>query len=88
VNAIRFTSANQPESHPRRLAIRSFARAVAGAAVMSVAFPWQAHAQSACGGWSGGNGCRPCNRCQRQTNDCVCFDCRSCGPDCPSWGDC
>jgi len=71
------------DDYSRRLAIRTFVKAAVGAAVVSgAAFPWQAHADSGCGGWSGNSGCSPCSACQRQTSDCQCYSCRSCGSNC------
>lgn len=70
----------------RRVALR-FALAVMGAAAVSVAFPWEARADSGCGGWAGNSGCEPCSnygvaRCMRQNSSCGCYYCRSCGSDC------
>jgi hypothetical protein len=68
----------------RRLAIRAFVKAAAGAAVMSVAATSrQARADSGCGGWAGNSGCGgPVGPCQRQTVDCRVYSCRSCGEGC------
>lgn len=69
-------------SSSRRRALR-FGMTLAGAAAMSVAFPWQARADSACGGWGQGSGCEPCpSNCMRQDSNCGCFQCRSCGANC------
>lgn len=77
---------DRPENHSRRLAIRTIANAAVGAAVMTVAFPWQAHAISGCGGWSGSSCPNKCTSCERQNADCECYTCRSCGSTCV--GDC
>lgn len=79
---MRSIPSNLPQDNSRRLAIRTLAKAAVGAALMSATFPWQAHADSGCGGWAGNSGCRSCNSCQRQTADCRCYSCRSCGNNC------
>lgn len=84
--AIRSTQSDQPQNQSRRLAIR-LGTAVLGGAAVSVAFPFQARADSACGGWGGNSGCDPCSqygnaRCMRQNSSCGCYYCRSCGSDC------
>lgn len=74
--------ANGPTS--RRLALRGISSAVLGAVVVSVALipSKEARADSSCGGWSGNSGCKACGACQRQTSDCRCYSCRSCGDKC------
>ena len=80
--ASRSTQPAELENNARRRALRSFGRAIVGAAGLSVAFPWQAHADSGCGGWAGNSGCLPCTRCSRQDRNCNCYSCRSCGSNC------
>ncbi len=84
--AMRSTHSDQPQNKSRRLAIRLGTAAI-GAAAMSVAFPLQARADSACGGWGGGSNCPPCSDygygpCMRQNAGCGCYYCRSCGNNC------
>jgi hypothetical protein len=76
--------AKEPTSQvrSRRLALRTLAKAAVGAAALSAAMPWAAHADSGCGGWAGNSGCSRCGSCQRQTADCRCYSCRSCGNNC------
>lgn len=82
--ALLFTRHNRPADASRRLAMR-YALALAGAAAVSLASPWQAKADSGCGGWAGNSGCEPCYSqfpnngwCMRQTSDCGCYYCHSC----------
>lgn len=84
--AARSTPSYDPQNKSRRLAIRFGVALISGAAI-SVAFPFQAHADSGCGGWAGNSGCEPCSnygnaRCMRQNASCGCYYCRSCGEDC------
>lgn len=70
----------------RREALRSIGmtalKSAGAAALISSAIPWQAKADSGCGGWAGNSGCTPCGPCQRQTSSCGCYSCRSCGNNC------
>jgi hypothetical protein len=87
-------SHNEPVELGRRLALRSTARnvmgAIFGAAALSVSFSSSVRADSGCGGWAGNNQCTNyCSnesggptRCQRQTANCSCYYCRSCGSGC------
>ncbi len=59
VRSIRMSRSSEPEDNSRRLVMRTFALAVMSAIAIS-AFPRQARADSACGGWSGNSGCNPC----------------------------
>lgn len=70
----------------KRLALR-LGLALMGSVATSIAFPWDARADSACGGWGGNSGCDSCDRygvgrCMRQNSACGCYYCRSCGSDC------
>ena len=70
----------------RRAALRTFGKAVLGAAVTSASLLMseKARADSGCGGWSGGGGCsHGCGRCQRQDSNCNCSsNDRGCGDGC------
>jgi hypothetical protein len=84
--AVLSTRTFQPQDNSRRLTLR-FALALAGSAVISIAFPWEARADSGCGGWAGNSGCPPCSdygngACMRQNSSCGCYYCRSCGENC------
>jgi hypothetical protein len=85
INSVRPDRLDDPS---RRLALGSFAvtaaKAAIGAVVMSAAvFPSQlARADSGCGGWAGNSGCVLCGDCYRQTANCQCYPCRSCGNNC------
>jgi uncharacterized membrane protein len=85
--ALLVTYYDKPSDPSRRLALR-FALSVAGAAATSAAFPGQARADSACGGWGPGSDCEPCSNygrgeCMKQNAGCGCYYCHSCGADCP-----
>lgn len=80
---------DDPSDASKRLALR-LALAVVSAAGTSIAFPWQAKADSGCGGWAGNSGCEPCYSqfgqngwCMRQDGNCGCYYCHSCGANCP-----
>jgi hypothetical protein len=90
VRPIQAMLADQPHSGARRGALRTLAKGVLAATLVS-AFPWQAYALSGCGGWAGNSGCRRCKDgrvvtgCMRQDNDCTCYTCRSCGNNCGTY---
>jgi hypothetical protein len=90
VRPIQSMLADQPHSKARRGALKTLAKGVLAATLVS-AFPWQAYALSGCGGWAGNSGCRRCKdgtivtRCERQDSDCTCYRCRSCGNDCGNY---